>query len=156
MRQSCAGERKRRKRTAAVRGCGTRQVQSHPAGMRRDKEKWDVAAWIWPEGGVPSQKASREFTLHLQTSELPVCLRSHNCCMTVFCVCVCRRVHGGTTERESGREGEGGSAFLPSSHSKPVCHGFFCCTLPEINASPFTAVGRWCCHPARPEGGPGG
>lgn len=47
----CRGEEEEEE-DSCCEGCGTRQVQSHPAGMRRDKEKWEVAAWIWAEGGV--------------------------------------------------------------------------------------------------------
>lgn len=78
-------------------------------------------------------KASREFTLHLQTSELPVCLGLHNCCMTVFFVCVCvhARIVGQQNKREGEKENEE-SAFLPSSHSKTVCHAFFAALCPRL------------------------
>lgn len=41
MRQSCAGESKGT--AGEIEGCGIRQVQSHPAGMQKDKKKWEAA-----------------------------------------------------------------------------------------------------------------
>lgn len=73
--------------------------------------------------------------------------------MTVFFFCVDACIVGQQKESEGKRKRRGSPPSCQVLIVNQCVMFFFCCTLPEINGSPFTVVGRWCCHPARREGG---